>query len=91
MSLDKIKEYVGLHHWSTYMLILGVIPVAILTHPSLFAMLDILAVLAWQFITREVSRFEVSKESLNLKCIGINVGLLLLVIFLMTRVTWIAL
>lgn len=87
----NVKEYVGVHRWSTYMILVGAVPVAILMHHSIFSMFGIVAVVCWQFITREVARFEISDRPMEWRAVGISAALLVLVLMVMTRVTWVAL
>lgn len=86
----EARRYVGLHHWSTWMIVIGMMPVVFLAHQSLFAALGAIVILCWQFIIREVSRFEVS-EKISYRCIATSVGVMLIVLVMMTRISWVAL
>jgi predicted anti-sigma-YlaC factor YlaD len=89
--MDRLVNWVGLHHYSTWMIFAGLVMVAALIHPSLFAVLMIVVIACWQFLTREVARAEGSAGPICIRCIALNGAIMAAALILMLKVNWIAL
>ncbi len=56
--MKTILQWIGAHHWSTYMLFLAWVACGAIAHPSVTSYLLLGMLGPWLFITREVARLE---------------------------------
>lgn len=83
-------KWFGAHNYSTWMIVVSVILMAMTTHPSLLAYLFIMANAGWMLVTRELARFEGSSRGVSWISLGGGVALTVITILIMLKINWLA-
>jgi hypothetical protein len=86
-----MRKWLGLHGYSTWMVVASIVVMAATVHPSLLAYLLVAVNAGWMILTREVARYEgVSHEACRV-CIIAGAVVLVLAAVLLLKVNWLAL
>jgi hypothetical protein len=89
--LNRFYRWIGLHHWSTWGILVSLIMMAGVAHPSLAAYLAVAMNGCWQFINRDIARAEGSIT--RPRWYGVAGGVLGIAVclWLIVRIQWLAL
>lgn len=95
--MGRFARMMGLDCWSTFMILGGLILIAMLMHPSLLTLMMLLLVFGWQFIIREVAHLEgamshkAGRQGIRWAVIAVSCAVIAFATFMMLRINWLAL
>jgi hypothetical protein len=73
------------------MIVVAIIAVAMIAHPSLLAYLLVALVGGWLMLMREVARREGASHSLCKGCVVAGAGIIAVAFFVLIKINWLAL
>ena len=86
-----MKSWIGTHNISTWMVVVEIIAMAMIAHPSLLAYLLVALVGGWLFIMREVARREGVSHPLCKGCVIAGAGIIAAAFLVLIKINWMAL
>lgn len=85
-----MRKWIGLHHYSTWMIVASIIAMAMAVHPSLLAYLLVVVNTGWMILTREVARSEGVSSPFCAPCAIAGAILMGTALVLLLKVNWLA-
>lgn len=86
-----VKSWIGLHQYSTWMVVVSIVMMAMSVHPSLLGYLLVAANGGLLIMMREVARYEGASHPICLRCVLAGAAILVVVMFVILKINWLAL
>lgn len=85
-----MRSWVGLHRYSTWMIVASIVMMAMTVHPSLLAYMLVAINSGWLILTREVARSEGISAPVCIKCVAGGAIILVAAFVVLLKINWLA-